>query len=353
MRRRRSRGRAISIARSTRARTAEAAMLRRTMSDSSSPTRRRSACAAAARAGVPSFVVSNFTWDWIYAEYREDLASAPGLIPTIQAAYRPRGRRVAPADARRVRNVPIRLADIPFVARPRRRTIARNARAARSAARSPPGAAVLRRLRSAEDSTSTRSIARDRGGRPRSTTAPSTTPASATKIWWAPSTSCSPSPATGFISECIANDTALVYTSRGRFAEYPVLVREMPRYLRCADIDNDALLAGRWHAALEAAVGAPPPPERPRTDGAAIDCGYDCGACAFGLKAEGDPDVHSPQLSLVDRRPADRSSRAAPVRAQAPAPPVPPSLAALTSMRDQARRSRARSATRASRRRAA
>src|SRR5262249_32901456 len=28
-------------------------------------------CEAAAHAGVPSFVVSNFTWDWIYAEYAE------------------------------------------------------------------------------------------------------------------------------------------------------------------------------------------------------------------------------------------------------------------------------------------
>ncbi len=45
-------------------------------------------CAAAALAGIPSVVVSNFTWDWIYAEYRERLASAPELIPTIQRAYR-------------------------------------------------------------------------------------------------------------------------------------------------------------------------------------------------------------------------------------------------------------------------
>ena len=35
------------------------------------------------------------------------------------------------------------------------------------------------------------------------------------------------------VSDCIANGTALLYTSRGRFAEYDVLIREMPRYLRC------------------------------------------------------------------------------------------------------------------------
>ena len=44
-------------------------------------------CAAAATAGIPSVVVSNFTWDWIYADYREYLAGAPDLIPAIQAAY--------------------------------------------------------------------------------------------------------------------------------------------------------------------------------------------------------------------------------------------------------------------------
>jgi hypothetical protein len=49
-----------------------------------------------------------------------------------------------------------------------------------------------------------------------------------------------------------------------------VLVREMPRYLRCAYLENDALLAGRWRAALDAAVSAPAPPETPRTDGAEV-----------------------------------------------------------------------------------
>jgi L-arabinokinase len=77
-------------------------------------------------------------------------------------------------------------------------------------------------------------------------------------------------PGYGIIAECIANDTAMVYTARGRFVEYPVLVREMPRYLRCAYLDNDALLAGRWRGALEAAVSAPAPPETPRTDGAEV-----------------------------------------------------------------------------------
>jgi hypothetical protein len=76
-------------------------------------------------------------------------------------------------------------------------------------------------------------------------------------------------PGYGILSECIANDTAIVYTPRGRFVEYDVLVREMPKYLRCAFIDNATLMTGDWRAALDAAVNAPPPP-KPRTDGADV-----------------------------------------------------------------------------------
>ena len=39
-------------------------------------------------------------------------------------------------------------------------------------------------------------------------------------------------PGYGIIAECAANGTALLYTSRGHFPEYDVLVAGMPRYLR-------------------------------------------------------------------------------------------------------------------------
>ena len=64
------------------------------------------------------------------------------------------------------------------------------------------------------------------------------------------------------------NDTALVYTSRGRFREYDAMVAEMPRVLRCAHLDQKALFAGRWKAALDEALAQPDPPEHPPTDGA-------------------------------------------------------------------------------------
>ena len=73
-------------------------------------------CAAAAAAGIPSVVVSNFTWDWIYEEYRDELAAAPNLLPLIKQAY-------GQADA--AWRLPIHggfesfatIIDVPFVAR--------------------------------------------------------------------------------------------------------------------------------------------------------------------------------------------------------------------------------------------
>jgi L-arabinokinase len=77
-------------------------------------------------------------------------------------------------------------------------------------------------------------------------------------------------PGYGIVSECIANNTALVYTSRGQFAEYDVFVAEMPRVLRCRFLSQDDLLAGRWDEAIAAVLAQPDPPERWRLDGADV-----------------------------------------------------------------------------------
>ena len=77
-------------------------------------------------------------------------------------------------------------------------------------------------------------------------------------------------PGYGIISECVANGTGILYTSRGRFREYDVMVEEMPRVVRCAHIDQESLLAGRWRDRLNAILCAPPPPERPATNGADV-----------------------------------------------------------------------------------
>jgi hypothetical protein len=225
-------------------------------------------CAAAARAGIPSVVISNFTWDWIYAEYREYLDSAPELISTIQAAY-----RLADAAWR----LPMhggfesfeQVRDVPFVARHATHEPAET----RARLGLPPDRKLVLPSFGGYGLDGIDLASLDLDPAWHVVTIPDPTIYEAglryEDLVRAADVVLS-KPGYGIISECIANDTALVYTSRGRFAEYEVLVREMPRYLRGAFIENDALLGGRWRAALEAAVGAPAPPEQPRTDGADV-----------------------------------------------------------------------------------
>jgi len=77
-------------------------------------------------------------------------------------------------------------------------------------------------------------------------------------------------PGYGIIAECAANDTALVYASRGDFAEYAVLVEAMPRRLRCAYIEQRDLFAGRWAPVVRQVLDQPPPTARPATNGAQV-----------------------------------------------------------------------------------
>ena len=237
-------------------------------------------CAAAARAAVPSVVVSNFTWDWIYAEYREHLDRAPELIPAIQAAYgvADEAWRLPMHGGFETFGSPIGAAgqapaiiDVPFVAR----HSTRDPRDTRARLGLPPdrrlvlpsfGAYGVRGIaleQAALDLDASWHVVRSSDAEILAAGVRYEDVVRAADVVVT-------KPGYGIIAECIANGTALVYTSRGRFAEYPVLVREMPRYLRCAYLDNDGLLSGRWRSALEAAVSAPPPPETPRTDGAGV-----------------------------------------------------------------------------------
>jgi UDP-N-acetylglucosamine:LPS N-acetylglucosamine transferase len=77
-------------------------------------------------------------------------------------------------------------------------------------------------------------------------------------------------PGYGIIAECIASATPMLYTSRGHFREYELLVREMPKYLRCQFISQPDLFAGRWRSALEALVAQPAPKHEIATNGADV-----------------------------------------------------------------------------------
>ena len=77
-------------------------------------------------------------------------------------------------------------------------------------------------------------------------------------------------PGYGIISECLANGTALLYTSRGDFREYQVLVEAMPKFLRCRFIGHDDLFAGRWQPHLDDLLAQPEPTTQPAVNGADV-----------------------------------------------------------------------------------
>jgi hypothetical protein len=75
-------------------------------------------------------------------------------------------------------------------------------------------------------------------------------------------------PGFGIIAECISTGTAMLYTSRGQFREYDVLVDALPRYVRARFVSHEELFAGRWTESLDAVMAQPKPPETMAATGA-------------------------------------------------------------------------------------
>ena len=241
------------------------------------------ACAAAAAAAIPSIVISNFTWDWIFEGYESFGVEAPETLQTIREAY---------AKASAGWRLPMHggfgtfatIDDLPLIARHARHSREHVLRtleipSSRPLVLSSFGGYGLNHLDIGSlDCRDTWTVVIT--GR----TPPPRLPAGVVFVdeggiyssglryedLVAAADVVATKPGYGIISECVANSTGILYTSRGRFPEYDVLVREMPRVVRCAFIDQDSLLAGRWRASLDAIVASPAPDERPPTNGAAI-----------------------------------------------------------------------------------
>ena len=223
--------------------------------------------AAASAAGIPGVAFGNFTWDWIYAGYEggADLADQIGRVyeDTTLALRLPMSGGFATMPS---------VIDIPFVARRSAREAAevrealglpKDERLALvsfggygvdglnvAALRALPGYRILLPGDLDEQAMYARGIRYEDLVRAVDVVVSK--------------------PGYGIISECLANETALLYTSRGDFAEYDVLVAAMPRFLRVAFIEQADLLGGNWGPHLDALLAQPAPQEKPATNGADI-----------------------------------------------------------------------------------
>ncbi len=243
---------------------------------------------SAALARVPSIAIGNFTWDWIYGAYPEECPEE--LTSAIRDSYRKATKALRLPLAGGFDGLEEITQDIPFIARQSRR----NPDETRQALGLPPrsddkplvlmsfGGYGLKGLDTAALGTLNDY-----------TIATSDIPATTHRIASAPgllmvaeeqlyatglryedlvraADVVATKPGYGIISEAIAGETALLYTSRGRFAEYDVLVKEMPRYARAQYIEQEDLLRGNWRPALDKLLSQPAPPEKPALNGAEI-----------------------------------------------------------------------------------
>lgn len=247
------------------------------------------AFAAAKAAGVPSIAIGNFTWDWIYESYRSEPALALARdIRRINQSATIALRLPMAAGFEGLESV---TRDLPFVVRHSRRTQddVRQALGLPPRAQSKPlvlmsfggyGVAgldtpALAQLMTDYTIATTDIPAKDNAIKP----APGLLYISEQHVYDSGlryedlvrgADVVVTKPGYGIISEAIANGAALLYTSRGHFAEYDVLVKEMPKYLRAQFIEREDLLSGNWKEGLEKLLNQSAPPEKPALNGADV-----------------------------------------------------------------------------------
>jgi hypothetical protein len=234
----------------------------------------------AAALGVPGVAMTNFSWDWIYADYAADFPAYRSVVEQLRASY---GR----ADL--LLRLPLygdlsafpRVRDLPLVARRSQRDAAE--------VRALLGLPFDRRVvllsfggiglgldvaprRSDVVFVSTQTPAG--GAVPPGCAAFDNDHLAALGLRYedlvAASDAVITKPGYGIVAECIANATPMIYTSRGRFAEYPILVRGIEAHLPNAFLGNEDLRAGHWSEAIDAILAQPRPTAMPRIDGAEV-----------------------------------------------------------------------------------
>jgi L-arabinokinase len=234
---------------------------------------------AAAEAGVPGIGMSNFSWDWIYAHLARQ---EPGLSAAAAAAA------AAYAQATNLLELPFagdlsvfpRRTEVPLVVR--RPSVTRAEARRRLGLGLAPAAllsfgglglpgfefSVLSKLRSFQFlSAPTGSAA------PPNLRVVSLADLAAHGLTYLDLVAAADvvvtKPGYGIVTDAIACRTRMIYTERGDFPEYPVLVEKMTRWLPAVHVSNADLLAGLLRPALEAVL-ATAFPEPPRMDGAGV-----------------------------------------------------------------------------------
>lgn len=244
------------------------------------------AFASAAQVGLPSVAISNFTWDWIYSAYPQFERLAPGVMRAI-------------ADAQSLATEALRLpfaggfatmrpvTDIPLVARiaktPKHDTRSRlqlpvdrplvlatfgghGGAVALEAAASPDYLLIATDYEARDGHLASQDIRIVTAGEMQSkgltyTDLLAACDVAVTKLGY------------GIVSECVANDVGILYTTRGTFIEQDVFIQEMPAYVRCHSITPEDVRGGRWAPGVRTVLSQLAPPHTMRSNGADVAAG--------------------------------------------------------------------------------
>jgi len=209
----------------------------------------------AARASLPSLAIANFSWDWIYEPYVEEFPEYRDLIPAIRGGYAKAGLLLRLPFSDDMSVFP-RIKDIPLIAR-RSRKSAEEVRDRLGIDNRRPvillsfggfwlGRQYYEKLTEGDDFAwlASERVGRNLSGiinigkeklRQNDLGYPDLVKAADIVVT---------KPGYGIISECIANRTKMLYTSRGNFREYPVLVTGVKKYLPSRFISREKLESG-------------------------------------------------------------------------------------------------------------
>jgi len=241
-------------------------------------------CAAAAAAGIPAVILSNFTWDWIYEEFLDTYPELATIIDWQRACYRQAGLALrlpfhGPMPVATVIELPM---------------VARSSREPRDKVRQQLGIRAGERLALLSfggfglGHAPLDGLARISGWHwlaepelaagnpclrplPAGFAYPDLVNAADAVIT---------KPGYGIVAECLAHQTPVIYTSRGNFREQALLIAGLQRYGRAVAIDNEQLRRGDFKKSLEQLLLLPQPVETLAVNGAEVAANHLAGLLA-------------------------------------------------------------------------
>ena len=223
---------------------------------------------AAAEAGIPAVAMGNFSWDWIYAPFAARDPRWRPVIRAFEAGYR-KAKLLLKLPFSPAMSVFPKHVDVPLLAKPGR---SRRAELATRTGADPAKRWILLSFTTLDwDEAALREVEALRAyefftvkpldwpGRrnvhsiDRMQVGFSDVLASCDAVVT--------KPGYGILSDCVANAKPIVYAEREDFIEYPLLEKELKRFLKNVHVPAADLYAGWLGPALAAIESAPAPPE--------------------------------------------------------------------------------------------